>query len=83
MTADNYAELGGHSFERKAEGSEAMTDCVTAYGFTWGPCTVQRLVRDKKYGYLIGVATPTRELQVWVSPTGKKITATETVRRKK
>ena len=55
-----------------------MTDRITDVGFTFGPAVVERMVRDSKYGVLIGIRTQYQELQVWVSLAGRKITTTKT-----
>jgi len=41
------------------------------YGFKYGAAEVTRLVSDEKRGYVvIGIKTPRRELQVYVTKTG-------------
>ena len=44
----------------------------TEYGFSWGAASVQRLCCDaKKEWVLIGIKTPRKEIQVYVTRTGK------------
>ena len=57
-----------------------MQDKVTQYGFTWGPIEVQRLAHDKTFRAL-SVVTPFVEVQVVVSPTGRKVHVVQTRRR--
>lgn len=44
----------------------------TEFGFQWGAAEIVRLFSDKKRGWVtIGIKTPKRELQVYVTKTGK------------
>lgn len=62
-----------------------MSDCITDYGFTWGPIEVQRGFHDKsrRGGYMPLIATPTKECQVWVSKSGRSVMSIVTKRRRR
>lgn len=53
----------------------------TKYGFRWGPLEVMRLLSDDKLGIVISVMTDTEEMEVRVTPKGKRITAMTHERR--
>jgi len=55
---------------------------LTPYGFRWGPLTVTRAM-DCPQGVILLLETPTKDLQVWATPAGRKLVATEIVPRKK
>ena len=66
----------------KRKSGPANPGRITDYGFDWGPLSVTRYFHDKR-GYLLGITTNTRELQVWVSTTGRSVRAIEAKRRKR
>jgi len=53
-----------------------MTDAATAFGFTWGPMSVERLATvDRQRGTyrILRVDTGHVQLTVYVSPTGRSV----------
>jgi hypothetical protein len=44
---------------------------LTDYGFTWGPCEVVRICQDKKFGVVIGIATPKKTVDIRITPGGR------------
>ena len=55
---------------------------LTPYGFTWGPLTVTRAM-DCPQGVILLLETPTKGLEVWATPAGRKLVVTEVVSRQK
>lgn len=45
---------------------------ITEYGFSWGAAKVTRMFSDGRHGWVtIGVKTPKRDIQIYVTKTGK------------
>ena len=52
-------------------------DRITDYGFTFGPTEVTRIctfvVGEKVRSRILGIKTPFREIEVYISPTGRSV----------
>ena len=48
---------------------------VDSFGFRWGPVVVARQMHDSRAGYILAVQTEHAELEIRVTPSGRKIQA--------
>lgn len=55
---------------------------ITKYGFRWGPLEVIRVCSDKR-AHTILIYTEHREVQISVSPTGRRVHMWQTKRPKR
>lgn len=48
-------------------------DEVTTYGWRWGPMEVTRMAHIDGRGYVVGLDTPSRRVQIYVSEAGRSV----------